>query len=113
MPDQSIKSSSFEADLLHELQHSGIPQQRMSDLVSAVVGLQGQGVGGIRVFPRGIPAANGLTVQAIITEPNLSTLLDKWLHTKLVKGVVVFPYGVPQVQGFQVEISVGAGPEAG
>jgi hypothetical protein len=105
-------SASLETELLHQLQHSGIPKDRMRELVTAVVGMHGK-LGGIRVFPRGITIRDSLMVRAVIAEPNITALLNELLHTKLVSGVVVFPYGVVQTEAFQIDVSIGGVPESG
>lgn len=101
----------METQLLQQLQHSGIPQDRLRELVTAVVGIRSK-LGGTRVFPRGIIAKDSLLLRAVIAAPDIKELLDELLHTKLVGGVVVFPYGVVQTEAFQIDVSVGGVPEA-
>jgi hypothetical protein len=113
MPEQATKPAArLETELLQQLQHSGIEKDRLRELVTAVVGIHSK-LGGIRVFPRGLPAPDSLTLRAILTAPDIKELLDELLHKKLVGGIVVFPYGVLQTEAFQIDVSIGGIPVAG
>jgi len=99
----------LEKQLLHNLRYSGISDDNLHELVKIVVGLQGNGLQNIRVFPRGIPpVVDGLNVQATVGASSIANILNVILHdTPRLGGVVVFPYGIPIPEIFQVNVALG------
>lgn len=100
---------SFEKELLRELRFGGLEKENLSELVSVIVDWQREGLRGIKVFPIGIPAPDGLSVRGILDQKSLSVLLQKILvETPRLTGVRVFPYGIPFPELFEVGVELGS-----
>lgn len=101
--------ASIEEALIHELRFGGIDKENLKELVSIVAALHRGGLKKIKVFPRGIPAVDGLRVSGILEASEAGRFFsDVILKTPRLGGVVVFPYGIPWPEIFRVSLDLGA-----
>ena len=100
---------SVEEVLMRELRFGDIDQENLKELVSIVAKIQIGGLKSIRVFPRGIPAVDGLRVSGILETGEVNRILGEiFLKTPRLDRVAVFPYGIPWPEIFRVNIDLGA-----
>jgi hypothetical protein len=107
-------SEGLEKQLLHLLRFSGLQQDNLRELVNIVVQLQSKGLDQFRVFPKGLPVVDGLTVQGTVEASNIAGVLSSILtQTPRLGGVSIFPYGIINPEAFQVNVTLGNVAEAG
>jgi hypothetical protein len=105
----NTRTDSLERELMRTLRFSGLNNENLNELVRIVVGLNDEGLGQLRVFPKGQPPiVDGLQVQAMVETEQLTTVLNHVLtNTPRLRGVSVFPYGIPNPEIFQVNVDIG------
>ena len=105
----NTRTDSLERELMRTLRFSGLNNENLNELVRIVVGLNDEGLGQLRVFPKGQPPiVDGLQVQAMVETEQLTTVLNHVLtNAPRLRGVSVFPYGIPNPEIFQVNVDIG------
>jgi hypothetical protein len=98
---------SLEKQLLEALRFGGLDKTNLADLVRIVVDFNAKGIRPGKVFPNGVPAADGLRVQATLNAAGLAALLNELQVNPRITGVVIFPYGIINPEVFQTQIDIG------
>jgi hypothetical protein len=109
MSDKEAKpEESIEEALMRELRFGGIDKENLKELVGIVAEIHKRGLKRIKVFPKGIPAPDGLRVTGIIDAGDASRFLGEiMLRTPRLGAVAAFPYGIPWPEIFRVRIGLG------
>jgi DNA-directed RNA polymerase subunit F len=99
----------IESALMHQLRFSRIDSAQLREMVNAIAALNKEGLGSMRVFPRGIIGPDRLHVQAVVQAPSLQDMLRAIFEQThhLVSGVVIFPYGVLATEAYQINMTIG------
>lgn len=110
MTEQNDKAyGSIEEILLQELRFGGIDQENLKELVGIVAGIQKGGLKMFKVFPKGIPRPESLSVSGVVDAGEVHRFLSEILtKTPRLGRIDVFPYGIPWPEIFRVNIDIGA-----
>ena len=83
-----------------------LPRAQARRIAAEIAKLQSSGLRTIRVFPKGIPAADTVELSALVDRQSLLGILSKLVAQSPNRGVVVFPYGIPAVDTFEVRLDL-------
>jgi hypothetical protein len=94
--------------LMDHLRFGTFKQDHLHELVNSVSALRSAGLSKVRIFPRGIPAHDGLQVSGILARDEI----DNFFGNVFSKGhgisdIHVFPYGILWPEVFRVDLNVG------
>jgi len=98
----------LEKQLFEALKFGGLDKANLAELVRAVVDLNAKGITPGKVFPRGTPVPDGVTVKTTLNAAGLTALLNELQVNTRMTGVVIFPYGIINPEVFQAEIGLGS-----
>ncbi len=100
------RGQSIEKELMDALKYGGIDKANLAELVRIVVDFNAKGIRPYKVFPRGIPVPDGVTVQTLLDAKALQTLVGELGSNPRIRGVEVFPLGIPFPEIFRTEIGI-------
>lgn len=92
-------------ELSRRLQAGGLDDRQVREMVDIVGGMIASDWRA-KVFPKGIPAPDGVTVKVVLERDSLRTLIDDILGNGRVEGLRVFPLGIPFPEIFTAEIDI-------
>jgi hypothetical protein len=81
--------------VMRALQFGGLSTENVAELVEIVAKFQRAGIQPIKVFPKGVPAADGALVQTVLDFDRAGTLLALIREIPRIDEIRVFPKGIP------------------
>ncbi len=92
--------------VMRTLQFGGLNPENVAELVEIVVTIDRAGIRPVKVFPKGIPAADGAWVQTVLDLSQVQTLLGLLQEIPRIDEVRVFPKGIPFPDTFIAEVGI-------